>query len=321
MILALAGGVGGAKLANGLASILLPNDLVVIVNTGDDFSHLGLRISPDIDTVMYTLAGRSNSEAGWGLAGDTWHFMEALERLSGENWFRLGDRDLATHVERTRRLKDGQTLSEVTAELCKSFGVAHQIAPMTDHTVQTILRTNEGTLSFQHYFVRRRCEPTVLTIDFISDRQAAPSPAFAATLSSGELHTIIICPSNPYLSIHPILSLSHVRNALLNRSVPVVAVSPIIGGTAVKGPAAKIMRDFGRTPSVVEIAHFYTGLIDGLVIDERDGHLRSEIEAMGIRVCVTNALMKTVADQAFLAKVTSDFASGINLQSRSQPVR
>ena len=321
MILALAGGVGGAKLANGLASILLPNDLVIIVNTGDDFSHLGLRISPDIDTVMYTLAGRSNSEAGWGLAGDTWHFMDALERLRAETWFRLGDRDLATHVERTRRLKDGQTLSEITVELCKSFGVAHQIAPMTDHTVQTILNTDEGTLPFQHYFVRRRCEPTVRTIDFIGDRQAEPSPALLAALSSAELRAIIICPSNPYLSIHPILSLSHVRNALLNRSVPVVAVSPIIGDAAVKGPAAKLMRDFGHTPSVVEIARFYAGLIDGLVIDERDEHLRSEIEEMGIRVCVTNALMKTVADQAFLANVTSDFASGINLESRSQPVR
>jgi len=315
MILALAGGVGGAKLANGLASILLPDDLVVIVNTGDDFSHLGLRISPDIDTVMYTLAGRSNPEAGWGLAGDTWHFMDALERLNGENWFRLGDRDLATHVERTRRLEAGQTLSEVTVELCKSFGVAHQIAPMTDHTVQTILNTNEGTLSFQHYFVRRRCEPTVLTIDFIGDRQATPSPALLSALSSAELHAIIICPSNPYLSIHPILSLAHVRDALLYRSVPVVAVSPIIGGTAVKGPAAKLMRDFGRTPSVVEIARIYAGLIDGLVIDKRDAHLRSEIEALGIRVCVTKALMKTVADQAFLARVTSDFASGINFQA------
>ena len=308
MILALSGGVGGARLSNGLASILSADDLVIITNTGDDFAHLGLRISPDLDTVMYTLAGRNNVETGWGLAGETWHFMEALERIGGETWFRLGDQDLATHIERTRRIKSGETLSEVTTALCRVFGVIHRIGPMTDQVVRTVLHTNDGTLSFQDYFVRRHCEPTIRSISFLSDKYAEMSPLFATALSSKTLDALLICPSNPYLSIQPILSLSGVRDALENRSVPSVAISPIVGGAAIKGPAAKIIRELGHTASAVEIARNYQGLIDGLIIDERDRELAGDIEALGIAVCVTDTVMKSLTDQRKLAATACNFS-------------
>lgn len=311
MILALAGGVGGARLANGLASVRLPEDLAIVVNTGDDFEHLGLRISPDLDTVMYTLAGRSNPETGWGLAAETWNFMQALARLGGETWFRLGDQDLATHLERTRRIGAGETLSEATKALCRAFGLRHAVAPMSDQSVRTILHTDEGALSFQHYFVRRRCEPKVLRVEFLGGDTASPSPAFSAALSNPRLEAILICPSNPYLSIEPILALPGVRDALLARSVPLVAVSPIISGEAVKGPAAKIIREFGIAPSAAAIARFYGDLIDGIVIDERDQDLAAEIEGSGLRVCVTGTLMKSAEDQARLAREISAFALGM----------
>ena len=308
MILALSGGVGGARLSNGLASILSPDDLVIITNTGDDFVHLGLRISPDLDTVMYTLAGRNNVENGWGLAAETWHFMEALGRIGGETWFRLGDQDLATHVERTRRIKSGETLSEVTSALCWAFGVKHRIGPMTDQVVRTILHTNEGTLSFQDYFVRRRCEPTIESISFLSDKYAEMSPLFVTSLSSKTLDALLICPSNPYLSIQPILSLAGVRSAIEQRSVPSVAISPIVGGAAIKGPAAKIIREMGHTPSSVEIARHYQGLIDGIIIDDRDKELAGSIEALGVAVCVTDTVMKSLADQRKLALTACRFS-------------
>ncbi len=311
MILLLAGGVGGARLARGFAKLLPPSEMLVVVNTGDDFTHLGLRICPDLDTVMYTLAGANNVETGWGLANETWRFMEALQRLGGETWFRLGDQDLATHIERTRRLDAGQSLSEVTAALCRAFKVRQSIVPMTDHAVRTMIDTDEGLLSFQDYFVRRRCEPRVNKVEFAGAEKAKPSPAFASALADPLLRAIVICPSNPYLSIQPILSLSGIRTALANRAVPVVAVSPLIGGRAVKGPAAKIMNELGYVPSAAEIARFYRGLIDGLVIDGQDSNLRPEIEAMGLRVCTTDTLMKSDDDQKHLAAVTHEFALGI----------
>lgn len=311
MILLLAGGVGGARLVRGFAKLLPPDDMLVVVNTGDDFTHLGLRICPDLDTVMYTLAGANNVEKGWGLANETWRFMEALQRFGGEIWFRLGDQDLATHIERTRRLDAGQSLSEVTAALSRAFGVRQLIAPMTDQVVQTIIDTDEERLSFQHYFVRRQCEPQVRKIDFVGAEKAKPSFAFASALANPLLRAIVICPSNPYLSIQPILSLPGIRTALANRAVPVVAVSPLIGGRAVKGPAAKIMRELGHVPSAAEIARFYRGLIDGLVIDGQDSGLRPEIEAVGLHVCTTDTLMKSDDDQRRLAAVTYEFTMGI----------
>ncbi len=311
MILALAGGVGGARFANGLAQLLAPGELVVAVNTGDDFLHLGLRIAPDLDTVMYTLAGCGNSETGWGLVGETWKFMDALARVGGETWFRLGDQDLATHVERTRRLNDGQTLSAVTRYLCHAFGVAHQVVPMSDEPVQTIVHTETGPLAFQDYFVRRGCEPAVRGFEYAGADRAAASPGLRAAMSMPHLRAILICPSNPYLSIEPILALSGVSAVIAARRVPVVAVSPIIGNAAVKGPAAKIMRELGRTPSPTTIAHLYSRVVDGLVIDERDRHLQGEIEAVGPRVCVTDALMRSAQDQARLARTTLEFAASL----------
>ena len=305
MIILLAGGVGGARLAAGFARILAPNDVLIAVNTGDDFTHLGLHICPDLDTVMYTLAGVNNPETGWGIAGETWHFMEAMARLGGETWFRLGDRDLATHVERTRRLNSGETLSAVATALCKAFDISQQIVPMTDHIVRTVVHTDEGALPFQDYFVRRRCEPKVRKIEIAGASEAVPSPALSAALTSPTLRGIVICPSNPYLSIEPILSVPGVREALQRRTVPAVAVSPLIGGRAVKGPAAKIMEEMGHTPSVIEIGRFYHGLIDGIVIDNQDQHLAAELENLGLRVSVTDSLMKSAQDQERLAAAGS----------------
>jgi len=315
VILALAGGVGGAKLANGLAQILSPDELIVAVNTGDDFAHLGLRISPDLDTVMYTLAGRNNTETGWGLAEETWQVMTALQHLRAQTWFRLGDRDLATHIERTRRLGEGETLSEVTASLCQAFGVRQCVVPMSDQPVQTILHTDEGVLAFQHYFVRRRCEPRVLRVEFMGHRQAVPAPKFAAALGDGRLRAIIICPSNPFLSIQPILAVPGVQQALGSRCVPVVAVSPIVNGAAVKGPAAKIMRELGYEPSAAEIARLYQGIAHAMVIDELDRKLSAPIEAMGLYARATATVMKSAADQARLAQEVIAFAESVAVQN------
>lgn len=311
MILVFAGGVGGAKLTYGLANILPYDDVTVVVNTGDDFVHLGLRISPDLDTVMYTLAGINNTKTGWGIRAETWNMMTALERLGGETWFRLGDYDLATHLVRTQRLQEGHTLSDVTEELSQALGVRQRITPMTDQLVETILHTDEGILSFQHYFVRRRCVPRVHSIEFVGAADAFPSVTFTAALLDCRLQAIVICPSNPYLSIQPVLSIKGIRDTLADLPVPVVAVSPLIGGAAVKGPAAKIMQELGVVPSNKGIAHFYRGVIDGLVIDECDRRDRSYIEALGLRVCVTATLMSDVADQVRLARNTLDFAADI----------
>lgn len=316
MILALAGGVGGAKLANGLASALAPDELVVVVNTGDDFVHLGLHVAPDLDTVMYTLSGRNNPETGWGLAGETWRFMEALARLGGETWFRLGDQDLATHVERTRRLAAGERLSNVTEALCRACAVRPRVVPMSDDPVRTIVHCDAGALAFQDYFVRRRCEPVVRALEFAGAPSAAPSPGFLAALRSASLRAIVICPSNPYLSIDPILALPAVRPLIASRRVPVVAVSPIIGTSAVKGPAAKIMRELGHEPSAATVARHFSGIADALVIDIGDAGLAPGIEAIGMRVLATDALMRDPPDQARLARETLAFASTLTPSRR-----
>ncbi len=301
MILALAGGVGGAKLAHGLARILAPDALAIVVNTGDDFEHLGLHISPDLDTVTYTLAGTANSELGWGVANETWSFMEALATLGGETWFRLGDRDLAMHVHRTRRLANGEPLSEVTAEITRRLGIPHLIAPMSDAAVRTICLSGERRLAFQDYFVRQACKPALDGFLYQGAETAWPSPAFASLLGSAELEGIIICPSNPYLSVGPILALEGVRDRLRNRPWPVVAVSPIISGAAVKGPAAKIMVELGHEPSPAAIAEYYEGLIDTLVIDTADAEYVRAISRRGIQPLTTSILMRDVADRERLA--------------------
>lgn len=301
MILALAGGVGGAKLANGFAQTLGSDDLVVVVNTGDDFEHLGMHISPDLDTVMYTLAGINNRELGWGIAGETWKFMVALEDLGGETWFRLGDRDMATHVQRTLALKRGESLSAVTLQLCKSLGIRHSVVPMSDQPVRTVVHTTDGSMAFQEYFVHRRAQPVVRRLEFVGAVEAKPSAEFLAALNHRKLSAIVICPSNPYLSIAPILEVSGVRKFLSARRVPLIAVSPIVGGKALKGPAAKIMAELGKEPSAVEVARWYGNLIDALVIDSSDVELATKIAALGIRPIVCDTVMRNAGDQAALA--------------------
>lgn len=312
MILALAGGVGGAKMAQGLAMRLPPEELVVVVNTGDDFSHLGLHISPDVDTVMYWLSGRNDCVRGWGLAGETWNFMAALGRLGGPTWFNLGDADLATHVSRTHRLARGETLSAVTRHLCSLLGVAHHIVPMTDQAVRTIVHTADAALAFQDYFVRLRCEPVITRVTFEGAEDAVPSPAFAAALANPALRAIVVCPSNPVLSIEPILSIPGVRERLRQTRVPVVAVSPIIGGQAIKGPAAKILRELGRDVSVIGIAEYYRGLVQGLLIDTIDIAARPAIEARGMRVVVTDSVMRNAIDQERLAGEALQLAAQVS---------
>lgn len=312
MILALAGGVGGAKLAQGLTRRLLWDDLLIVVNTGDDFEHLGLKISPDVDTVMYWLAGINDAERGWGIQAETWNFMAALERLGGDIWFKLGDKDIATHIRRSQLLAQGCTLSEVTRQLCRQLGIGHQIVPMSDQSVSTIINSVDGPLPFQEYFVRLQCQPVVQGIHFDGADRAGPSPAFSAAMSDRALKAVIISPSNPYLSIDPILSLPKVRDWLRNRTFPVVAVSPIIGGKAVKGPAAKIMAELGHDVSVTGIAKHYRGLIDALIIDEADGRLSPAIETLRIAALVTPALMRTTDDQDGLAESVLALASRLS---------
>ncbi len=310
LCVALSGGVGGAKLALGLSRCLADDDLLIVANTGDDFEHLGLHVSPDLDTVMYTLAGLSNLETGWGLAGESWGFLEALEALGGETWFRLGDRDLATHVERSRRLRQGESLSEVTRTLCSSLGIEARIVPMTDDRVSTVVHSDAGDLDFQHYFVREGCRPAVSGFHFAGIEDAAAAPEFQAAITADELCCVIVCPSNPFVSVDPILLLPGVAGALLAGSAPIVAVSPIVGGEAIKGPAAKMMRELDLPVSAVEVARHYRrrDLLHGFVLDEVDAKLAPEIEDLGLGVLVTDTVMNSLDDRVRLAQETLAFA-------------
>ncbi|MDB5985670.1 MAG: hypothetical protein JWR16_723 [Nevskia sp.] len=304
-VLALAGGVGGAKLAAGLAEVLPPEALTLVVNTGDDFRLHGLHISPDLDSVMYALAGLHDPVRGWGLAGESWAFMQAFRRLGGEDWFQLGDQDLATHLLRTQLLHD-VSLTEVTATLCARLGLRHRIVPMTDDPVGTRVLTDEGLLQFQDYFVRRRAQPVLRRVMFDGVESARPSAGLIAALQHPQLSAILICPSNPVLSIAPILALPGVRAQLQDRRVPVVAVSPIIGSRAVKGPAAKILGELALPVSALGIAHYYDGLLDGLLIDSSDEALCTSIR--GPRIRTAPILMHELADKRALALTVLDFA-------------
>ncbi len=309
---ALSGGVGGAKLALGLAHCLEPDRLTVVANTGDDFEHLGLQICPDLDTVMYTLADLANKEVGWGLAGETWNFLASLGQLGGPDWFRLGDRDLATHLMRTEALASGRSLSEVTGDLCAALGIRHTLVPMTDSPVRTIVELKDGgELAFQHYFVRDRCEPVVSGFHFSGIERALPAPRFGEALTRDDLGAVIICPSNPFVSVDPVLAVPGVSAALAKSPAPVIAVSPIVGGMAIKGPAAKMMGELGMPQDVVSVAKHYVGRIDGLVIDERDVALQGEIEALGMPTVVTNTVMVTLEDRRQLALDMLQFASSL----------
>ena len=302
-IVALAGGVGGAKLAHGLAQRLSPEDLTVVVNTGDDFEHYGLNISPDLDTVCYTLAGLANPDTGWGRVDETWRAFENLTRLGGPDWFRLGDLDLATHIERTRRLAAGQSLSEITQDFCAVWGIEHRILPMTNQTVATIVDTNEGELGFQEYFVRRGCEPRVTGFRFVGIEFARPAPGVLEAVQAAE--AVVICPSNPWVSIDPILAVPELLAALSTKTI--AAVSPIIGGKAIKGPAAKMYRELGIEPTAFAVAQHYQALLKGFVLDEINSALSEEVRALGIESRAAQTIMQTIADRAGLAEDVLNF--------------
>ena len=311
-VIALSGGVGGAKLVLGLARAMDPSSLTVIANTGDDFDHLGLRVCPDIDTLVYTLSGLSNPETGWGRKGETGHFMDILSDLGEETWFFLGDQDLAMHVARTRRLASGQHLSEVTREVCESLGLKVRILPMSDDTVATRVETEDGLLPFQHYFVRDRCAPRVRGFQFEGAANATPNPAFLDALADRQLHAVIVAPSNPFISIDPILALPGVRSALQDCAAPVVAVTPIVHGEAIKGPTAKMMRELDIETTAVAVARHYADIIDGFVLDAADADIASQVEALGIKTITTNTVMDSLDDRVMLARDVLEFCHHIS---------
>jgi LPPG:FO 2-phospho-L-lactate transferase len=301
-IVALCGGVGGAKLAYGLAQILSPLELTMIVNTGDDFEHLGLTICPDIDTVMYTLAGKENVEYGWGRNAESWHVMDELAALQSDTWFKLGDKDIALHLSRLQLFNRAKTLTQVTQELAAKLGVSHRILPMSDAPVRTMVLTNAGELEFQHYFVGLRCEPAVSGFRFAGAENAHASADVMGALSDPQLSGVIFCPSNPYVSIGPILAIAEIRRALEARRVPLIAISPIVGGQALKGPAGKMMKELAQDVSSLGVARHYGDLLDALVIDEQDRELLDQRTKQDPELVVTRTVMKTRDDRVALAR-------------------
>jgi LPPG:FO 2-phospho-L-lactate transferase len=312
-VLALAGGVGGAKLAFGLANVLPADALTVAVNTADDFEHLGFSISPDLDTVMYTLAGVANPETGWGRKGESWTVMEALGAVGGETWFRLGDKDLATHIERTRRLRAGESLSSVTRDLAARLGVKAPMVPMSDDPVRTMVTTDQGELAFQDWFVRLQCGPVVKSVRFAGADVARPHPAL---LDVESLRGIVVCPSNPFVSVAPILAVPGVRAALAQAKGPRVAVTPIVGGQAIKGPAAKMLAELGHDVSALGVARYYKEWVDGFVLDAQDAALAGDIAALGMRVRVADTMMRNDADKRRLAAEVLDFVDELAVSGR-----
>ncbi len=302
-VVALAGGVGGAKLVHGLAHILPPDNLTVIVNTGDDFEHLGLKICPDLDTVCYTLAGIANPETGWGLLNETWNAINNITSLGGPGWFRLGDLDLGTHLERTRRLMLGQVLSKIIEDFCRSWNIETTVLPMSNDPVPTIVQTNEGDLPFQEYFVHRRCEPRVKGFIFLDCEKASPAPGIISALMNAEL--LVICPSNPWVSIDPILSVPTIKETIIIRKkkdLKVLAVSPIVSGRAIKGPLAKMFTEMSIESSALSVAKYYINLIDFFVFDLLDKELIDAIEAINITPLCFDTVMKSINDRNRLAK-------------------
>ncbi|MFW6094271.1 MAG: 2-phospho-L-lactate transferase [Pseudomonadota bacterium] len=301
-VLAITGGVGGAKLGLGLSKLLGPDSLAFAVNTGDDFEHLGLEICPDLDTLVYTLAGLANPETGWGRRDETWSFMSTLADLGGETWFNLGDRDLALHVVRSRRLAEGATRTRVAGELARRLGVTHPVLPMSDDAVRTTVHTPDGPLAFQHYFVRERCAPTVTGFEFHGIEQARPNPAILDHLQRAD--GIVICPSNPFVSVDPLLGIPGMRAALERAAAPVVAVSPIVGGIAIKGPAAKMMRELSMPARADQVANHYGDLLDGFVLDHQDAEAA---DAIATRTVTAQTVMVTLRDRIELASTVLDF--------------
>jgi LPPG:FO 2-phospho-L-lactate transferase len=316
-VVALAGGVGGAKLVDGLAEILPGDSLTVIVNTGDDFDHFGLRICPDLDTICYTLAGIANPETGWGRSNESWKALENIELLGGPTWFRLGDRDLGVHLERSRLLSEGKPLSEICRHFCSIWEITHHVLPMSDDRVATLVHTNEGVLPFQDYFVKRKCQPQVSGFNFEGAATANPAPGVLDSLHSADL--IVICPSNPWVSIDPILAVPGIRDAILEskHSKQVIAISPIIQGGTLKGPAAKMFKEMGITPSAASVVIHYGsmdrgGLLSGFMFDHLDASEKAAIDNSGVPSLFTNTIMKTAQDRISLAKELVDFGRSLN---------
>lgn len=307
MIATLCGGVGAARMLGGLVQVVPPSELVAIVNTADDLELHGLHISPDLDTVTYTLAGAINPDTGWGLAGETWHAMEGLERYGGQSWFRLGDRDLATHLYRTQRLREGATLTEVTGEVAAAWGLDLALLPVTDDWLRTrVTVPGEGEIGFQEYFVGRRHAVPVEAVRFEGADAARPAPGVLDRLAEAEV--VVIAPSNPIVSIGPLLAVPGVRDVVAGRAGGTVAVSPIVGGAALKGPADRLLRELGHDSSVVGVARLYAGLADVLVVDEADRALAGAVEEVGLRCIVTPTVMSGPAEAAALAKVVLESA-------------
>ena len=318
-VVALSGGIGGAKLVLGLHHVLDAGELGVVANVGDDFQHLNLAICPDIDTLLYTLSGLADPVRGWGRRDETWHFMKTLATLGGPTWFQLGDADLALHVERSHRMAHGETLSSVTAEFCERLGVATALWPATDDAVRTRVRTSDGWLSFQEYFVAQRCEPAVKALDYEGCNEARPSAHVLEVLRSPALRAVIIGPSNPLLSIEPMLAMPALREALRRCHAPVVAVSPIIGSAAVKGPTAKLLQELGRRADGLEAARRYADVIDGYVLDSSDAHL-APASLTGVQVIATNILMTDLESKMRLARECLAFAETLAASVRARVV-
>ncbi|HEY7946868.1 MAG TPA: 2-phospho-L-lactate transferase [Acidimicrobiales bacterium] len=309
MITALAGGVGAARLLRGLVRAVPPADVTAIVNTGDDTVLHELLICPDLDTVSYTLAGLNDEERGWGLAGETWSAMEALDRLGGESWFRLGDRDLATHLYRTQRLSEGASLTQITGEITGALGIGARLLPMSDDPVRTRLTLVDGPeISFQEYFVRRRHAVAVTAVRFEGADRCRAAPGVIEAIADAE--AVIVCPSNPVVSIGPLLAVPGIADAMRERRPQVIAVSPIIAGAALKGPADRLMAELGQEPSVVGVARAYAGIAGTLVIDDADAALADQVEATGMSCLVTSTVMRTADDARRLSTRMLDALSG-----------
>ncbi len=304
MITALAGGVGAARFLQGLVKLVNEEELTVIVNTGDDIELYGLHISPDLDIVMYTLAGIVDEEKGWGVKGDDFHCLEMLREYGYETWFKLGNKDLATHIHRTYLLKSGLKLSEVTSKLCQALGLKVKILPMSDDKIETMIVTNRGTMHFQEYLVRRGAEDSVVNVKFEGVERTNPAPNVLNSILNSD--AVVICPSNPIVSIGTILSVKGVRDALRETGARVIAISPIVGGAPIKGPADKLMRGLGLEVSAYGVASLYKDFLDDFIIDIIDKAQKPRIETLGLNVVVTNTIMKSLQNKIQLAKVVLD---------------
>ncbi len=311
-ILAITGGVGGAKLSLGLAKILGSEELAFVVNSADDFRHLGLHISPDIDTLVYTLSGKANTDTGWGRCDESWSFMQALGELGGDTWFALGDKDLAMHIERTRLLAEGWSLSEVTNHLASALGIHFPIFPMCDGKFRTLIETDNGILDFQTYFVREGCEPKIRRIIYDGADDSRLNSALVAWLDEAPPTGIILCPSNPYVSIDPILKVNGMRDLLKDCRAPVVAVSPVVAGQAIKGPTVKMMRELGVPGTAESVASYYADFLDGFVLDVEDEAEASRFEALGLEITVTPTVMRSLDDRITLARHCLDFVDQLS---------